>query len=82
MSLAVLGTNDRTSVNGNTRRSRDRSSIRDVTAGFKQFGHTLRMEEIRGTERFEHWDREGTTRKQGKVTLSEDRGREGSSILL
>lgn len=71
MSSAVLRTNDRTSVND--RRSGDKSSIRDATARFKQFGHTVRMEEIRGTERFEHQDREGMTRKQGKVTLSQER---------
>lgn len=73
MSLAVLGTNDRTSVNENTRRSGDKSSIRDATARFKQFGHTARMEEIRGTERFGHRDREGTTRKQAKVSVSQKR---------
>ena len=73
MSSAVLRPNDRTSVNGNTRRSGDKSGIRDATARFKQFGHTVRRAEIRGTERFGHWDREGTTRKQAKVSVSQER---------
>lgn len=72
MSSAVLRTNDRTSVNGNTRRSGDKSSIRNVTARFKQFGHTVRMAEVRGMERFGHPDREGTTRKQAKVAVSQE----------
>lgn len=38
MSLAVLRTNDRTSVKGSTTRSGDRSGIRDMTARFNQFG--------------------------------------------
>ena len=72
MSSAVLRTNDRTSVNGNTRRSGDKSSIRNATARFKQFGHTVRMA-VRGMERFGRWDREGTTRKQAKVAVSQER---------
>lgn len=60
ISLAVLRTNDRTSVKGNTRRSGDRSGIRDVTAGLKQFGCSSSEErKIRGKESFGHWDREG-----------------------
>lgn len=71
--LGCTQTNDRTSVNGNTRRSGDKSSIRNATARFKQFGHTVRMAEVRGMERFGHRDREGTTRKQAKVAVSQER---------
>lgn len=60
MSLAVLRTNDRTSVKGNTRRSGDKSGIRDVTARFKQFGCAV-IAEIGGMGSLGHWDRERAT---------------------
>jgi len=72
MSLAVLETSDRTSVTGKAGRSGDKSSIRDATARLKQFGRTVRVEEIRGTERFGYQDREGTARKQAKAAVSQE----------